>query len=339
MDTVLVTGISGFIAKHVVLELLRQGCAVRGTVRSLAGADDVRRTLIAQGADVSRLGFVAADLDHDAGWAEAVAGCRYVQHIASPFPLEVVDDREALVPAARDGALRVLDAALQAGVERVVMTSSMVAMMYRPGRPAECRVTEGDWTDPEWAPLTPYIVSKTRAEQAAWARMRDAGASAGLTTVNPGFVLGPLLDAKSSTSIDVVKMFLTGAYPALPPVAFPVVDVRDLAAVQVRAMTAQEAGGRRLIAAGETITMREMAFALRAAFPARRRRIPQWVLPAGVVRFAGIFDRALRALRGDLGVTPIADSAYVTALTGVGFRPAAEAVVAAGRSLEAMGLV
>jgi len=339
MDTVLVTGISGFIAKHVALELLRQGYAVRGTVRALGGADEVRRSLAAHGADVARLTCVAADLDRDVGWAEAVSGCRYVQHIASPFPLEVADDREALVPAARDGALRVLDAALTAGVERVVMTSSMVAMMYRPGRPAECSIHEGDWTDAEWAPLTPYIVSKTRAERAAWERMRTAGAEARLTSVNPGFVLGPLLDAKSSTSIDVVKMFLTGAYPALPPVAFPVVDVRDLATVQVCAMTLPAAGGRRLIAAGETITMRDMALALRAAFPARRRRIPRWVLPAGVVRFAGLFDRALRALRGDLGVTPIADSAYVTALTGVEFRPAAEAVVAAGRSLEALHLI
>lgn len=339
METILVTGISGFIAKHVALQLLQGGHAVRGTVRTPAGADGVRDTLARHGADVSRLSFTVADLDHDAGWAEAVTGCRCVQHIASPFPLEVGDDREALVPAARDGALRVLDAALAANVERVVMTSSMVAMMYRAERPAVCRVREGDWTDPEWTPLTPYIVSKTRAERAAWARMRAAGAETRLTTVNPGFVLGPLLDAKSSTSIDVVKMFLTGAYPALPPVAFPVVDVRDLAAVQVRAMTAAKAGGRRLIAAGETITMRDMALALRAGFPARRRRIPQAVLPAAVVRFAGIFDRALRALRGDLGVTPLAESDYVTALTGVTFRPAQEAVIAAGQSLEALGVV
>lgn len=338
-EVVLVTGISGFIAKHVALALLNAGYRVRGTVRDAQAGRAVADTLARHGADVSPLEFVVADLERDDGWDAAIAGCDYVQHLASPFPIEAPADRESLVPAAREGTLRVLRRALAAGVRRVVDTSSIVAMMYRAGRPPRFSVTERDWTDPEWAPLSAYIVSKTRAERAAWDAAEAAGARERLCTIHPGFVLGPLLDARSGTSVDVIRLFLTGAYPAVPKVAYPVVDVRDLAAVHVAAMREEGAGGRRLIASGETLSMRDMAQALRAAFPERARKIPIRQLPDGVVRLAGYVDRQLRSLRGDLGVTPEADASYVTALTGVTFRPSREAVVAAGRSLVEYGVV
>ena len=337
--TVLVTGIGGFIAKHVALALLRDGYTVRGTVRTPTAADEVRASLARHGADLERLSFVVADLDDDTGWELAIAGCEFIQHVASPFPLKTPDDRESLVPAAREGTLRILRHGLQAGVSRIVETSSMVAMMYRADRPAEITVREGDWTDPEWPSLSAYIVSKTRAERAAWEFLRAAGAENKLCTVNPGFVLGPLLDARLGTSLEVIRLFMTGAYPAVPPVSFPVVDVRDLADVHVRAMTAPDTCGRRLIAAGETISMAAMAVMLRDAFPNRARRIPTRVLPPLVVRLLGLFDRQLRTLRSDLGVVPHADSAYVTALTGIGFRPARESVVAAGQSLVDYGVI
>ena len=337
--TVLVTGIGGFIAKHVALALLMAGHTVRGTVRSLAAADEVRTTLAKHGADVGRLSFIVADLSNDDGWQQAIAGCEFIQHLASPFPIKAPDDRESLVPAAREGTLRILRHGLQAGVSRIVETSSMVAMMYRADRAAEITVSEGDWTDPEWSSLSAYIVSKTRAERAAWDFLRAAGAENKLCTVNPGFVLGPLLDARLGTSLEVIRLFMTGAYPALPPVSFPVVDVRDLADLQVRAMSAPDTGGRRLIASGATISMFDMAVMLRAAFPQRARRIPTRVLPPWAVRMLGLFDRQLRALRSDLGVIPHADSAYVTALTGINFRPAQESVVAAGQSLIDYGVI
>ena len=332
-STVLVTGIGGFIAKHVALALLTAGYNVRGSIRSPAAADEIRATLALHGADIERLTFVVADLGHDGGWEQAIAGCEFIQHVASPFPIKTPDDRESLVPAAREGTLRILRHGLNAGVSRIVETSSMVAMMYRADRPAEITVSESDWTDPEWPSLSAYIVSKTRAERAAWEFLRAAGAENKLCTVNPGFVLGPLLDTRLGTSLEVIRLFMTGAYPAVPPVSFPVVDVRDLAAVHVRAMTTADTGGRRLIASGETISMRDMAVMLRDAFPSRARRIPTRVLPPLVVRLLGLFDRQLRTLRSDLGVVPRADSAYVTALTGIGFRPAHESVVAAGQSL------
>lgn len=338
-STVLVTGIGGFIAKHVALELLAAGYNVRGTVRSPAAADSVRATLALHGADLERLSFVVASLEHERGWANAVAGCEFIQHVASPFPIKAPDDRESLVPAAREGTLRILRHGLNAGVSRIVATSSMVAMMYRADRAAEIIVRENDWSDPEWPGLSAYIVSKTRAERAAWEFLRAAAAESKLCTVNPGFVLGPLLDTRLGTSLEVIRLFMTGAYPAVPPVCLPVVDVRDLAAVHVRAMTAADTGGRRLIAAGETISMGVMAVMLRNAFPNRARRIPTRVLPAFAVRVLGLFDRQLRALRSDLGVAPRADSAYVTALTGIGFRAARESVVAAGQSLIDYGVI
>ncbi len=337
--TVLVTGIGGFIAKHVALELLNAGYKVRGTVREAAAADAVRRALALHGADLDRLSFVVADLDRDAGWQDAIAGCEFIQHVASPFPIKAPDDRESLVPAAREGTLRILRHGLKAGVSRIVETSSMVAMMYRADRAANITVSENDWSDPEWPSLSAYIVSKTRAERAAWEFLRAAGAENKLCTVNPGFVLGPLLDKRLGTSAEVIRLFMTGAYPAVPPVSFPVVDVRDLAAVHVRAMTSAATGGRRLIAAGETISMRDMAMMLRDAFPAHARHIPTRVLPPWLVRLLGRFDRQLRTLRSDLGVVPHADSAYVTNLTDVRFRPAREAVVAAGQSLIDYGVI
>lgn len=337
-DTVLVTGISGFIAKHVTLALLAEGHDVRGTVRDQRRADEVRSAIAAHGGDADRLSFAVADLRSDIGWADAVRGCRFVQHVASPFPMDQPRDREALVPEAEQGTLRVLRAAVEAGAERVVLTSSIVAMMYRAGRPEVTRVGEGDWTDPEWPPISAYVVSKTRAELAAWSFMAEHGARERLVVVNPGFVLGPLLDRVSATSVDVVRLLMTGKYPALPPTAYPVVDVRDVAALQVAAMTAR-VGGRRLLAAGETISFRDMALTLRDAFPERAKRIPVRTLPGFVVRLVAVFDPALRSLLADLGTRLEADSTYVTELTGVAFRPARESVRASGQSLADQGLV
>ncbi len=332
-EQVLVTGISGFIAKHVALELLKQGYEVRGTVRSLARADEVKDTLARHGANVDRVSFIAADLGSPEGWADAAQGCAYVQHIASPFPIEAPQDRESLVPEAREGALRVLRAAKRAGAKRVVFTSSMVAMMYRSGRPPVMTVTEDDWTDADWPATSAYVVSKTRAERAAWDWARAEGISDRLTTVNPGFVLGPALDPVIGTSLQVIQLFMTGAYPAVPPVTYPVVDVRDLADLHVKAMTAPEAGGRRLMATGEPLSLTEMAHILREAFPDRAKKIPTMTMPAIAIRILALFDASLKSLIQDLGTVPKADSSYVSDLTGVRFRPSREAVIDAGQSL------
>jgi nucleoside-diphosphate-sugar epimerase len=338
-DQVLVTGISGFIAKRVALDLLNSGYAVRGTVRSLASGEKVKATLAGAGADVSRLTFAEADLTSDKGWFEAVKGCKYVQHIASPFPMEAVKDREALVPAAREGALRVLEQALNSGVERIVLTASIASMMYKANRPAEFQFSEKDWSDPEWSYMSAYLVSKTRAEIAAWEFMKKHNAEKKLVVVNPGFVLGPSLDKDIGTSLQVIELFLKRKYPAVPPTSFPAVDVRDVSELHVRAMTLAGCGGRRLLACSDTLSMPEMTMILRNDMGAAGKRVPTMVLPAFLVRFMAMFDPAMKTLLPDIGVKARADTAYVTALTGLKFRPSREAVIAAGESLVKLGIV
>lgn len=338
-ETVLVTGVSGFIARHVALALLKDGYAVRGTVRSKAKGESVVASLAAHGADKTKIAVVEANLENDAGWREAARGCAGVMHVASPFPMAQPRDRNALTPAARDGALRVIDAALDAGVPKIVMTSSMVAMMYRPNRPAHVRVGESDWTDLSWNRLSAYVVSKTEAEKAAWARVETRGARERLAVVNPGIVYGPALDKDIGASLEIVKLFLEGAYPAVPPVSFPVVDVRDVAALHVAALKLPKAGGRRLIAASGTLSMKQMAEIIKDAAPQFARKIPSREMPAALIPILATFNRNLAAVLPDLGSVPEPDFAYVAELTGIRFRSPKEATAAAVKSLISVGAV
>ncbi|WP_421792696.1 NAD-dependent epimerase/dehydratase family protein [Hyphobacterium sp.] len=339
MAKVLVTGISGFIAKHVALQLLQGGHEVVGTVRDTAKSDPVKETLVRHGADHNKISFVEADLTGDDGWAEAVAGCDYVQHLASPFPMEQPRDREALVPAAKEGVLRVTNAALDAGVKRIVVTSSLAAVMYHPKFKGNFTAGPEDWTDPEWKAISPYIVSKTRAELALWELLDQREARDKATVINPGLVLGPALDERIGTSLSVVELLLKAAYPASPPICFPTVDVRDLAALHVAAMESPNTAGLRLLAAADTLSMQETALVLRDAFPAFAKKIPTGELPAWLVRFMANFDRSLRSVTSDLGRRRNANTAYVTEKTGIAFRPAREAVIAAAESLIEFGVV
>ena len=205
MSTVLVTGGSGFIATYCIIQLLGAGHQVRTTVRNLSREADVRAMLKAGGAEAgNRLVFFAADLQNDAGWAEAVAGCDYVLHVASPFPMEVPKDENELIVPARDGALRVLRAARDAGVKRVVLTSSFAAIAYGHD-PRQTPFDEKDWTDLTRKDLPPYVKSKTIAERAAWDFIAREGGALELAVVNPVVVLGPIVGKDYSTSIAVVK--------------------------------------------------------------------------------------------------------------------------------------
>jgi dihydroflavonol-4-reductase len=338
-DTILITGLSGFIARHVALAFLNKGYAVRGTARSAAKAQKTVESLAAQGADKARISVVEADLESDKGWKEAVEGCKGVAHLASPFPLENPPDRNALTPAAKGGALRVIDAALDAGAPRILLTSSMVAVMYRPNRAAEMTFTENDWTDLNWNLLSAYVVSKTEAEKAAWARVGERGAKDRFTTINPGFVLGPTLDKDFGTSIELIRMIMNGAYPAVPPIAFPVIDVRDLAALHVAAFERPETGGRRLLATAGPMSLKEVAQTMKRADPARTGKVPTAELPGFMVRLLALFDKRLAGALQDVGCRPSVDVAYVEKLTGMKFRPPQEAVEATVKSLVAVGAV
>ena len=299
-DRVLLTGISGFLGGHVALELLRQGYTVRGSVRSLDKAEKVRKTLAAHGADVSRLEFVALDLLADEGWAEAVADVRYLQHVASPFVLEMPKDKDELIRPAVEGTRRAVTAAFAARVERVVVTSSIAAIVY--GHTDYSRTfTTADWTNPESPKVTAYPESKLRAEREAWAVADSFGARDRLATINPGAILGPLLDDDVGTSGALVQRLLNGSMPAAPRMSFSIVDVRDVAAAQVAAMTAAEAGGKRHILSDREMTIFELARALRTALPQASARAPRFELPNWVVRLMGLFDPQIGSNTAELG--------------------------------------
>src|SRR3954451_15787694 len=295
---VLVTGGSGFIGAHCIKRLHQDGHAVRTTVRSLSREREVRDLV----GDGGALDIVAADLTADDGWAEAVAGCAAVLHVASPFPLGQPKHEDELIVPARDGALRVLRAAREAGVRRVVLTSSFAAIGSGHGH-ADKFYDETSWTDVNGPGVSAYAKSKTIAERAAWDFAGSDGGSPELAVINPVAVLGPLLGPDASTSIELVKRLVNGSMPGTPKVAYGLVDVRDVADLHVRAMTAPEAAGERFLALGEDFRwISEMGAWLREALPDRAKKIPHRELPNLLVKIGARFDGSLKQLIPELGV-------------------------------------
>ncbi len=331
--SVLVTGASGYIAGFIIKQLLAEGWTVRGTIRNLAKADAVRATLGAPD-----LQLFAADLGSDAGWAEAMAGADYLQHVASPIPdAEPRDDQELIRPA-REGALRALAAAKAAGVKRVVMTSSMAAIAY--GMDGDRRVfTEKDWTDPDHKDSYAYIRSKVIAERAARDWMAAHGGDMEFATVNPAAVLGPVLGNDFSTSLEIVKKLLDGALPGLPRLGFGVVDVRDIADLHVRVMTAPDMNGERFLAGGRFMWFREIAEVLKFRLGAQARRVPTRGLPDFLLKFSAMFDPTVRMVVPELGKERICDCSHAKAVLGWQTRPEEETIVDCAQSLIAAGLV
>lgn len=335
-DRVLVTGISGFIASHIAKCLLDKGYEVRGTVRDKQKGARIANALQLGHEGANSIELVEAKLGSDEGWAEAVQGCRYIQHIASPFPFEAPSDREALVLEARAGAQRVLEHGFSAGAERIVLTSSMVSMMGQKGRGKIMKVKESDWSDPDWKPLTAYPVSKTRAELSAWAYAETQGYKDKLVTVCPGLVFGPDLYQNGGASLGIIRALFKGDFPLTPKIAYPIIDVRDCASIHVSAMTAEAVGGRRLIAAGETLWMKDIAKLLRQEYP-RASELPKADMPNLIVKLISVFDDRLKSILPDLGTFHTAEANYVTNLTGVMPRSASEAIIASARSLAVNG--
>src|SRR5215471_19540298 len=291
MSTVLVTGGSGFIGSHSILQLLAAGHQVRSTVRSLKREGDVRAMLREGGSEAEdRLSFIAADLTGDAGWPEAVAGCDYVLHVASPFPETVPKNEDELIVPARQGALRVLRASRDAGVKRVVLTSSFAAIGYG-HKYRETPFDETTWTDPDGDDVLPYAKSKTLAERAAWECIAAEGRGLELSVVNPVGVFGPVLGPDYSTSILLIQRLMDGAMPGCPRLSFGIVDVRDVADIHLRAMTNPAAKGERFLAiAGDFMTIQEIALVLKDRMGAAARRVPTRLLPDWLVRMVSIFD-------------------------------------------------
>jgi dihydroflavonol-4-reductase len=330
--TVLVTGGSGYLGGWCVVELLRRGYRVRTTVRDLAREAEVRATIATQVDAGDRLTVLAADLLKDEGWTEAAAGCDYVLHVASPFPPEQPKDPDELIVPARDGTLRVLKASLDAGVERIVVTSS-VAAISGSGKPVHGRpLDEQDWSDPDNPKLTPYARSKTVAERAAWDFMGEREATGKLATVNPGAIIGPVLNDDRSFSLQTIERLL-GGIPGLPRIGFSFVDVRDVADLEIRAMTAPEAGGERFVAVTTFQWMEEIAAVLRNRMGEAAAKVPTRTIPNFLVRGMGIFDPSVRSIVGQLGRRTEASSEKAKARLGWTPRPIDETIVECAQSL------
>ena len=337
--TVLVSGGSGYIAGFLIRQLLSEGWAVHATVRSLAKEAAVRELLAV---DNSRLKFFAADLNADAGWLDAMTGCSHVAHVASPLPSGVPKDANELIVPARDGALRALRAAKAAGVQRFVMTSSVAAIAYGRGRGVH-HFTEADWTDLGKPGISAYIQSKTIAERAARDWVAAEGGGIEFCSINPSVVLGPVWSRDYSASLVIVKKLLDGRLRACPDIGFGVVDVRDVADLHVRALTAPNMAGERFIASGRFIKLREMADLLRAALgsgsgdPAGRvttRNVPDWM-----VRLVARFNPVARAVVGELGSVRNLDASHAKAVLGWATRPVEDSILDSARALLALGIV
>ncbi len=337
-QTVVLTGASGFIAKHVALKLLDRGHAVRGTLRSPARAEEVRAALrphLAETAALDRLSLVTLDLTREEGWQAAMDGATALVHTASPFPIAQPKVADDLIRPAVDGTRRALMAAHRAGIGRAIVTSSTVAIMgaERPANGAD--YTGADWTDPESRAATPYARSKTLAERAGWEIAQETGIA--MTTIHPSLVLGPPLDTAYGSSVGVVERILRARDPALPRFSLPCVDVRDVAEAHVRALERPETAGERIIASDRTLWMVEMAAILKQAHPGRRivtRQAPDWL-----VRLLSLMDAEIRSILPELGVMRSASNAAARKLLGMEFRPADEALRATAEWLIANGRV
>jgi nucleoside-diphosphate-sugar epimerase len=334
VSKVLVTGGSGFIGGHAILQLLAAGHEVRTTVRSLKRKIDVLEMLRTGGAEPGeRLQFAEADLERDAGWPDAVTGCDFVLHVASPFPSRVPKDENELIVPAREGTLRVLRASRDAGVKRVVLTSSFAAIGY--GHKEQCApFDETDWTKLDGDGLTPYVKSKTLAEHAAWNFIAREASGLELSVVNPVGVLGPALRRDSSTSLLLVQKLMDGALPGVPQITFGLVDVRDVVDLHLRAMTSPAANGERFLAvAGNFISFLDVAKTLKARMGTWAKRVPTRELPNWLMRLLAIGVPEARQILPELGKTKNASNAKAKRVLGWTPRSNEECIVATAESL------
>ncbi len=296
MDTVLVTGATGFIGLHCVEQLLGQGFRVKGTVRTKSRGQEVITAMEQASTNTDNLEIVYADLLEDEGWSDAVAGCRYVLHVASPFVLEVPKDENDLIKPAVEGTLRVLGACAGGDVEKVVLTSSFAAVGY--GHADKSVFDESDWSNPDLC--SPYPKSKTLAERAAWDFMQqlEEGDKFALTVLNPSAVTGPMLSSDIGTSNELILQMVSGAMPAVPKIHMGFVDVRDVAKAHVAAMTSSATDNNRIILSETEMYFSEMGQILRDAGYSKS---PTKEMPNLIVKLVAIFNAQLKSVTGSLG--------------------------------------
>ncbi|MDC2969173.1 NAD-dependent epimerase/dehydratase family protein [Candidatus Pelagibacter sp.] len=338
-NKVLLTGISGWIAKHTAIELLNAGYEVLGTIRNNNLVDQTKQT-ISKYASTEKLSFVELDLLKDDGWNDAAKGCRYIFHVASPFPMKVSSNRENLLPVAVDGTLRVLNAGLNAGVEQIIKTSSIVAMFRKPNRTNPYTFGENDWSDENWIEgVSDYFLSKTKAEKAAWRLMESKGLKNKLTTINPGGVFGDALDKKGGTSIEYIRQFMKGKFPGAPKFAILISDVKDIAKAHVACIGNKKVGGRRLIVGKDVKRLVELSQLIAEAMPEYKKKLPTKELPNLMVKLISYIDSSAKTMIPDLGIMMQTDTSYAEEILGFKFKPAKGCISENARSVVRLGLV
>ncbi|WP_300558727.1 aldehyde reductase [Companilactobacillus sp.] len=337
---VLVTGGSGFIAVHIILQLLQQGYAVRTTVRSLKRIDNIKEDLQNGGIkNFDNLSFVEADLSSDKNWDMATDGATYVIHVASPTPKLNFKNPDEMIRPAVDGLLRVYRAARDAGVKRVVLTSAYGAV-FAGHKNRQTPYTEEDWSNLDAKNIHPYQISKTMSEKAAWKFIEEEGNGMEMAAVNPVGVMGPVLSAKYSHSNVQIQQMLEGKIKSLPNVDSGYVDVRDVASLHILAMTSPKAAGQRFLATtGETLSMMDVANILRNAFLKYADNLPTKTIPNFVVKIAAKFNPNLRMIATIVGGYAETSDKKATTMLGWTHRSAKEAIIATAQSMIDLGIV
>lgn len=339
MKKILVTGVSGFVGSHTALVGLKRGYEVRGSVRSLAKANEIKALLAkyVTAEELARFSVVEADLLKPEGWDEAVAGMDAVLHVASPFILGLPKDENELIAPARMGVKHVLEAAARNGVKQVVQTSSGVAIMYGHEK-GKTKFDENAWTNLSGGMITPYVKSKTLAEQDVWALAKQHPEMK-ITVINPGFILGPILGADPGTSGEVILKFMRGEYPGVPKLGFPTVDVRDVAEMHYRALETEAAAGQRYIANSDSIWFKNIAEYILEAQPSFSKKVKARQLPNWFMHIYAIFDKATRMVLPELGYMAELSNEKAKKELGMTFKTAREATMATANSLVELGMV
>lgn len=336
---ILVTGASGFVGKWCVVKLLEKGYRVRGTVRTDAKAAQVRETVAREvGADkAANLELVKADILDDRGWPEAMAGVDAVMHVATAIRADEPRDQSVVIRPAVEGTARVLKFALQAGIRRVILTSSIATVGYGHGHSRGRKVYDETyftqfetmrWT---WA----YCIGKTTAERAAWEFAKANGME--LTTIHPGAIIGPALDDDASISIMMVTGLLDGSTPALPSNGFSIIDVRDVADMHVAALEKPEAIGQRYLATAEYVPFPRVADMVREMYPNHRvtsRTVPDWLM-----RVMAYFGGPIRQIINDIGNEKVYDGSKGENLMGRKYFGTRDTIRATAESAFKLGLV